>query len=64
MDYSADQIYASDPPPLACDGGGMPPPVTGTPECPSDKNLPGCPCNPAGSTAACWTGLRKNRDRD
>jgi hypothetical protein len=61
-DYSADQIYASDPPPTTCDGGGMPPPVMGTPECPSDKNLPGCPCTTLGQTAACWTGLRKDRD--
>jgi hypothetical protein len=61
MDYSAEQIYASDPPPTTCDGGGMPPPVGGTPQCPSDKNLPGCPCTTAGQTAACWTGLRKNR---
>jgi hypothetical protein len=62
MDYTAEQIYASDPPPTSCDGGGMPPPVGGTPQCPSDKNLPGCPCSPVGATAACWTGLRKNRD--
>jgi hypothetical protein len=60
MDYSAEQIYANDPPITACDGGGMPPPVTGTPECPSDKNLPGCPC-PAGATSPCWTGLRVDR---
>jgi hypothetical protein len=60
-DYSAEQIYATDPPPTSCDGGGMPPPVTGTPECPSDKNLPGCPCSPVGQMAACWTGLRKDR---
>jgi hypothetical protein len=64
MDYSAEQIYASDPPPTTCDGGGMPPPVGGTPDCPSDKNLPGCDCTAegAGATAPCWTGLRKNRD--
>jgi hypothetical protein len=61
MDYSAEQIYANDPPITSCDGGGMPPPVMGTPECPSDKNLPGCPCSPLGSTAACWTGLRADR---
>jgi hypothetical protein len=61
-DYTAEQIYANDPPPTSCDGGGMPPPVGGTPDCPSDKNLPGCPCSPVGSTAACWTGLRKDRD--
>jgi hypothetical protein len=61
QDYSAEQIYANDPPPLTCDGGGMPPPVSGTPECPSDKNLPGCACATQGQMAACWTGLRKNR---
>ncbi len=61
QDYSAEQIYQNDPPPTSCDGGGMPPPVGGTPECPTDKNLPGCPCSPAGATAACWTGLRANR---
>jgi len=49
---------------MTCDGGGMPPPVMGTPECPSDKNLPGCDCSMAGpgKMAACWTGLRKNRN--
>jgi hypothetical protein len=62
MDYSAEQIYANDPPPMTCDGGGMPPPVGGTPQCPSDKNLPGCPCSPVGATATCWTGLRKDRN--
>jgi hypothetical protein len=62
VDYSAEQIYANDPPPLSCDGGGVPPVVMGTPECPSDKNLPGCPCTTPGMTAACWTGLRKNRN--
>lgn len=62
MDYSAEQIYASDPPPMTCDGGGMPPPVGGTPQCPDDKNLPGCPCTQAGQMASCWTGLRKNRN--
>lgn len=62
MDYSAEQIYANDPPPMNCDGGGMAPVVGGTPQCPSDKNLPGCPCSTLGMTAACWTGLRKDRD--
>jgi hypothetical protein len=63
VDYSAEQIYANDPPPMSCDGGGMaPPPPTGTPECPSDKNLPGCPCPAVGVTAACWTGLRADRN--
>jgi hypothetical protein len=62
VDYSAEQIYANDPPPTTCDGGGMPPPVTGTPECPSDKNLPGCACTTPGMMAPCWTGLRKDRN--
>jgi hypothetical protein len=61
-DYSAEQLFANDPPPLSCDGGGMPPPVMGTPQCPSDKNLPGCPCPAVGMTATCWTGLRADRN--
>jgi hypothetical protein len=61
-DYSQDQFYQNDPPPTTCDGGGMPPVVTGSPQCPSDKNLPGCICPAVGTTAACWTGLRANRD--
>jgi hypothetical protein len=61
-DYSAEDFFQDDPPPLSCDGGGMPPPTPGgTPECPTDKNLPGCPCTVANQTAPCWEGLRKNR---
>ena len=57
-------VFANDPLPTYCvlDAGMTPPPVTGTEACPSDKNLPGCGCTTAGQTAACWTGLRKNRD--
>lgn len=62
-DYSAEQFFDDDPPPLMCDGGGMaPPPPGGTPECPDDKNLEGCPCPAGGMTAACWPGKRKNRN--
>lgn len=61
-DYSAEDFFNTDPPPMSCDGGGKPPVVTGTPECPSDKNNPGCPCATAGATAPCWTGPRKFRD--
>src|SRR5678816_3170088 len=43
-DYSAERFYEDDPPPMGCDGGGQPPVPGGTPECPDDKNLPGCPC--------------------
>lgn len=35
--------------------------VYGSIECPSDKNLPNCPCTTAGATAACWTGKRAQR---
>jgi hypothetical protein len=63
FDYSLDSFYVNDPPPTSCDGGGMAPPAPGgTPTCPDDKNLPGCPCSPMGTTAACWTGLRADRD--
>lgn len=62
LDYTEEQFFQNDPPPMTCDGGGMPPPPPGgTPQCPDDKNLPGCPCATAGETAACWTGLRKDR---
>lgn len=55
--------FANDPPPKFCvlDGGAAPPMVSGTAECPSDKNKPGCGCDVVGATAACWTGLRANR---
>jgi hypothetical protein len=56
--------YANDPPPQYCvldAGEATPPPVGGTPECPDDKNKPGCGCHTLGETAACWTGLRVNR---
>jgi hypothetical protein len=63
QDYSNEQFFENDPPPMSCDGGGKaPPPPGGTPECPDDKNLPGCPCPQAGTKAACWTGKRKNRN--
>ena len=58
-------LYANDPLPKYClvDGGvGAPPLPTGTDQCPSDKNKPGCGCDTLGATAACWTGLRANRN--
>ncbi len=64
--------YANDKPPPSCpapttvDCCKMPnpptPPIGGTPECPDDKNKPGCSCKSPGMTAPCWTGLRKNRN--
>jgi hypothetical protein len=57
--------YKNDPPPMWCgpDGGQAPPPPPGgTLDCPDDKNKEGCPCNAIGATAACWPGLRANRD--
>jgi hypothetical protein len=64
--FDPDALAAADPPNQWCgpDGGAPPsaPPVGGTPACPSDKNLEGCPCSTPGQTAACWPGLRKNRN--
>jgi hypothetical protein len=56
-------LYSKDPPPKFCviDGGPAPPAITGTEDCPSDKNKPGCGCTTVGEKAACWTGLRVNR---
>ncbi len=63
--FSLDALAAEDPPNLWCGpDGGAPPsiPLGGTPDCPTDKNLQGCPCGTVGETAACWPGLRSNRD--
>jgi hypothetical protein len=63
LDASQDAFYENDPPPETCnaDAGATPPVIGGTPECPDDKNLPGCTCGKAGDTAPCWTGMRKDR---
>ena len=66
--YSNDAFFAMDPPPCVCpiDGGPMDCNVDGgpggTPMCPDDKNREGCPCGPVGTKAACWPGLRANRN--
>jgi hypothetical protein len=61
-----DAFFLNDPPPMYCaiDGGSFtPPPLPGgTLQCPDDKNLEGCPCPTLGVTAACWPGLRANRN--
>lgn len=62
QDYSSEDFFQDDPPPMMCDGGGQPVTPGGTPECPDDKNLENCPCPEQGKTAACWPGLRKNRN--
>jgi hypothetical protein len=56
--------YANDPPPPWCGPPGQPEPPKpgGTVECPDDKNKPGCGCTEVGKQAACWTGLRANRN--
>ncbi len=57
--------FKNDPPPMYClldAGGPAPPVVTGTADCPSDKNKPGCACDAQDKMAPCWTGLRKNRN--
>ncbi len=64
-----DAFFAMDPPPEMCLENGMrvpgsvDGPVGGTPECPDDKNRQGCPCFTIGERAACWPGLRVNRNR-
>jgi hypothetical protein len=57
-------LYANDPPPKYCvlAGQSTPPRPGGTEACPDDKNKPGCGCNTLGEEAACWTGLRVNRN--
>jgi hypothetical protein len=63
--YGADAFFAMDPPLMFCpaDAGDYDGAVPGgTPQCPSDKNREGCPCPTPGVTAACWPGLRANRN--
>jgi hypothetical protein len=58
-------LYKNDPPPKWCGpagGPGAPPAPTGTDDCPSDKNKPGCGCTTEGETAPCWEGFRRNRN--
>lgn len=63
QDYNADAFFVNDPPPPSCNDAGAQPKVPGgTPDCPDDKNLEGCPCTQAGETAACWPGYRRNRN--
>ena len=62
-DSAASDPYANDPPPQYCGpDGGAAPVVTGTAQCPDDKNKPGCGCRAPGTTAPCWTGLRADRN--
>lgn len=60
----AGDLYANDPPPKWCGPANQPAPPQpgGTVDCPDDKNKPGCACDTVGQTAACWTGLRANRN--
>jgi hypothetical protein len=60
---SMDAFFANDPPPMYCgvDAGAVTP-ITGTLDCPSDKNREGCPCPTQGMTAPCWPGLRVDRN--
>ena len=64
--FTLDALAAADPPNQWCGpDADAPPPlptIGGSPECPSDKNLEGCPCSTPGQSAPCWPGLRKNRD--
>lgn len=63
--FDPDAFFAADPPPMFCPLNGMsmmPMLPGGTPDCPDDKNRQGCPCPTQGMTAACWPGLRVNRN--
>lgn len=57
-------LYKNDPLPKWCGPGEDPAKgqITGTEECPSDKNKPGCGCENVGEEAPCWEGLRKHRN--
>lgn len=62
-DDPSGELYKNDPFPNWCgQDGGAAPKIGGTVECPDDKNKPGCGCETLGQEAACWTGLRKNRN--
>jgi hypothetical protein len=61
----ADAFFINDPaPPICGPDGGMskPAPISGTADCPADKNRQGCPCTTVGMQAACWPGKRQNRN--
>ncbi len=63
--FTLDALAAADPPNQWCGPDAdapLQPPIGGSPDCPSDKNLEGCPCSTPGQTAACWPGLRGNRN--
>jgi hypothetical protein len=60
-----DAFFVNDPPPPYCGEDGKrrePQPVSGTHECPDDKNREGCPCSTPGQQALCWPGQRLNRN--
>lgn len=67
VDYAAGDFFEDDPEAPYCGPGGQqqanPEPPGGTPECPDDKRLEGCPCDQVGETASCWPGPRQYRDR-
>jgi hypothetical protein len=61
---SPDAFFINDPPPPYCGEDGKmraAQPVSGTLECPDDKNREGCPCSTPGQQALCWPGQRINR---
>lgn len=62
---SPDAFFVNDPQPPYCgEDGKMQPPsaVSGTRDCPDDKNREGCPCTTPGQKALCWPGKRINRN--
>src|SRR5262249_7240180 len=63
-DTTSADLYKKDPLPAWCGpaGGQNLPDISGTEECPSDKNKPGCACDKLGDKQPCWEGLRKHRN--
>lgn len=59
---SSEGLYEKDPIQWCGKDPQQKPNITGTEECPSDKNIPGCGCTNEGEEAACFTGKRANRN--
>ncbi len=58
-----DAFFVKDPPQQYCGPATKPPPPTpgGSLDCPSDKNIQGCPCLTLGERVKCYPGARATR---
>lgn len=64
-DASMDSFFINDPAPPMCGPNGErkePELTEKLPDCPTDKNREGCPCENPGERVACWPGKRVNRN--